>query len=152
MEDKELIRREYFLKRKSIRQISRELRCSRKSIRKAVRDAGVPVYTRTKPPPSPVMDPYIGIVKGWLDEDLGRPMKQRHTAKRIHERLRDEYGYPGTDRTVRNHVRRLKAKLPDSHVPQVYEPGEGATFDFGEAQVELGGQMCTVQLLITTQI
>ena len=146
VEHKELIRREYFLKRKSIRQISRELKCSRKSIRKAIRDAGVPVYTRTKPPPSPVMDPYIGIVKGWLDEDLGRPMKQRHTAKRIHERLRDEYGYAGTDRTVRNHVRRLKAKIPDSHVPQVYEPGDGATFDFGEAQVELGGQMCTVQL------
>jgi len=64
MEHKELIRREYFLKRKSIRQICREPKCSRKSIRKAIRDAGVPVYTRTKPAPSPVMDPYIGIVSG----------------------------------------------------------------------------------------
>ena len=49
MELKEIIRKEYFLKRKSIRQIARELRHSRKTIRKAIQDPGVPVYTRKKP-------------------------------------------------------------------------------------------------------
>lgn len=146
METKELIRREYFLKRKSIRQISREQKRSRKTVRKAIRDPSIPIYTRKKPPSFHVMDAYIEIVERWLKEDESRPRKQRHTAKRVYERLRDEHGYEGTDRTVRNHVRRLKAKTPDSHVPQVYERADGGTYDFGEAQVVLAGEPVVVQL------
>ena len=49
VESKEIIRREYFIKRKSVRQISREFRYGRKTIRKAIMDPGIPVYTRKKP-------------------------------------------------------------------------------------------------------
>ncbi len=87
VEHKEIIRRDYFIKRKSVRQIAREFKYSRKTVRKAIMDPGNPVYTRKKPPAKPVMGPYLPIIKQWLAEDRSRPVKQRHTAKRIYDRL-----------------------------------------------------------------
>jgi transposase len=146
VEIKEIIRKEYFLKRKSIRQIARELHHSRKTIRKAIHNPGVPVYNRRKPPTKQTIGPFAEVIRKWLEEDKGRPAKQRHTARRIFDRLRDEYAYMGTDRTVRREVSLLKAKVPESHVPQTYTPADGATFDFGEAQVIFRGKEKTIQL------
>ena len=139
MEHKEIIRREYFIKRKSVRQIAREFKYSRKTVRKAIMDPGIPVYKRKKPAAKPVMGPYLPIIKQWLEEDRSRPVKQRHTAKRIYDRLKEEYGFPGGERSVRREVSLLREKIPDSHVPQTYLPADGATFDFGEAQVVMNG-------------
>ena len=50
-----------------------------------------PGYVRTRPPVRPKLDPFIGIIDRILEEDKDRPKKQRHTSKRIFERLRDEY-------------------------------------------------------------
>lgn len=146
VEQKEIVRREYFLKRKSIRQIARELHYSRKTVRKAILDPGIPVYHREKPPAKPVIGPYLPVIKQWLEEDRRRPPKQRHTAKRIYDRLKDEYGFPGGERAVRREVSLLREKVPDSHVPQTYRPADGATFDFGEAQVVMDGTQRKVHL------
>jgi len=146
VELKEIIRREYFLKRKSIRQIARELHHSRTTIRNAIHNPGVPVYTRKKPPAKQTIGPFVEVIRRWLEEDQHRPAKQRHTARRIFDRLRDECGYMGTDRTVRREVSLLRAKVPESHVPQTYTAGDGATFDFGEAQVIFAGKEKTVHL------
>lgn len=146
VEQKELIRREHTIKGKSIRQIAREMHHSRKTIRKAIVDPGIPGYTRKEPKAKPVMGPYLSIIKQWLEEDRTRPVKQRHTAKRIYDRLRDEYGFSGSERTVRGEVSILREKVPDSHVPQTYQPGDGAAFDFGEAQVIMDGHQRTVHL------
>src|SRR5438477_11239567 len=54
-----------------------------------------PGYRRRRPPARPKLDPFTGIVDGILAEDEGRPMKQRHTAKQIFERLGDEHVFPG---------------------------------------------------------
>ena len=146
MDQKEIIRREYFLSRKSMREIARELHHGRAVIRKAIYDPGIPVYKRNVPAPKRAIGALVTVIQQWLQEDKQRPTKQRHTAKRIYERLREEYGYQGSDRTVRREVRRLKATVPDSHVPQTYEAGEGGTFDFGEAFVILSGQETKVHL------
>lgn len=146
VEQKEIIRREYFIKRKSVRQIARELKHGRRTIRKAIKDAGIPSYTRKKPPAKPVVGPYAPIIKQWLEEDRSRPVKQRHTAKRICDRLKDEYGFTGSEGTVRREVRLLREKVPDSHVPQTYQPADGATFDFGEAKVMMDGRETKVHL------
>jgi transposase len=146
VEQKEVIRREHSIKGKSIRQIAREMRHSRKTIRKAIADPGIPTYTRKEPVAKPVMGPYLALIQQWLEEDRGRPVKQRHTAKRIYDRLKDEYGFPGGERTVRREVSILREKIPDSHVPQTYQPADGATFDFGEAQVVMDGQERKVHL------
>src|SRR5262250_2847175 len=50
-------------------------------------------YRRSRPPTRPKLDPFIGIIEAILVADEGRPKKQRHTAKRIFERLGDEHGY-----------------------------------------------------------
>ena len=146
VDQKEIIRREYFLNRKSMREIARELHHGRATIRKAIYDPGIPAYKRSVPAPKRTIGPFVEVIQQWLQEDKQRPAKQRHTAKRIYERLREEYGYQGSDRTVRREVRGLRGKVPESHVPQTYQPADGGTFDFGEAYVLMGGQETKVHL------
>ena len=69
---------------------------------------------------------------------LGRPKKQRHTAKRIFERLRDEYGYDGGYTTVKDNVRENRRQTREMFVPLSHPPGH-AQCDFGEAPVVIGG-------------
>jgi len=146
VDEKEVIRRDYFIHRKSMRQIARERHHSRKTIRKAIYDPGVPIYTRSKPTPQVAIGPFQEVIRQWLREDKQRPAKQRHTARRVFQRLREEYGYPGSERTVRRAVSALRGTIPDSHVPQTYAPADGGTFDFGEALVKLKGRETKVHL------
>jgi transposase len=85
VEDKEGIRRAYYIKGKSIRQIHRETGHHRRTIRKALEDGMKPEYQRRKPQAQPVMDPVKAIIDQWLEQDKTQPPKQRHTAKRIHD-------------------------------------------------------------------
>jgi transposase len=146
VDQKEIIRREYFLNRKSMREIAKELHHGRTAIRKAIYDPGIPTYKRSVPAPKRTIGPFVAVIQQWLQEDKRRPPKQRHTAKRIYERIKAEYGYQGSDRTVRREVNRLRGKIPESHVPQTYQPADGGTFDFGEAYVLLGGRETKVHL------
>src|SRR2546429_4936214 len=63
-----------------------------------------PGYRRSRPPARPKLDPFTGIIDRILLEDEGRPRKQRHTSKRIFERLRDEHGYSGGITIVKDYV------------------------------------------------
>lgn len=69
-----------------------------------------------------------------------RPKKQRHTAKRIFQRLRDEYGYKGSYSTVKKYVPKLKEQRPEIFVPLEFDPAENAQVDFGEAVVIMGSE------------
>jgi transposase len=146
VDQKEIIRLEYFLNRKSMRGIAKELHHSRKTIRKAIYDPGVPEYKRRVPAPKRAIGPFVEIIQQWLKEDKQRPTKQRHRVKRIYERLKEEYGYRGSDRTVRREVGLLRGTVSHSYVPQTYQDREGGTFDFGEAWVILSGQKTKVHL------
>nr|MDP9335397.1 IS21 family transposase [Actinomycetota bacterium] len=73
-----------------------------------------------------------------LVSDRDAPPKQRHTAKRIFERLRDEYGYRGGDTQVRRYVAESKQHAKEVFVPLSHPAGE-AQFDFGEATVVIAG-------------
>lgn len=86
VDEKERIRRAYFLQRKSIRQIARELHHARRTVRKAIHDPSPPQYTRVVLTAKPVLDPFAAIIDRWLDDDLSSPKKQRHTARRIYHR------------------------------------------------------------------
>ena len=66
------------------------------------------------------------------------PKKQRHTAKRIFERLRDEHGYQGSESQVRRYLAENDHRHREVFVPLAQPPGE-AQFDFGEALVEIAG-------------
>jgi transposase len=93
------------------------------------------------------MGPVAEIVKGWLEEDLSRPRKQRHTARRIWQRLVNEYGFEGGQSTVRQWVRKHRpSSLRKLTLPLAHDAGAEAQIDFGEAQVRLAGVPTTVQL------
>ena len=83
-------------------------------------------------------EPYIGVIDKILEDDLGAPRKQGHTAKRIFERLRDEYGFGGGYTTVKDYVREHRRQTREMFVPLSHAPGH-AQCDFGEAVVVIGG-------------
>jgi len=145
--EKEQIRRAHYIQGMSIRQIQRELGYHRSTIRKALEGGEVSVYRQLAPRPSPVLEAVKAVIDHWLQEDRHKPPKQRHTAKRIHERLVQEYGFAGAESTVRRYVgQRRKGMRTQVFVPLEYEPGQIAQVDFGEAQVILAGELVTAQL------
>ncbi len=91
MEQIELIRRMVLVDGLSVREVARRLSHSRKSIRKAIQNPGPSSYRAVAPKPRPKLAPYVETVRAWLTDDLQRPRKQRHTAMRVCERLRDEH-------------------------------------------------------------
>src|SRR5690606_36798528 len=109
--DIESIRHLYFRKGWSIRRIAKELHHSRKTVRKALQNPGPWEYRLTRPRPAPKAGPYRDLIRQWLLEDQKAPRKQRHTARRIYQRLRDEHGYDGAESTIRRVVAQVRREL-----------------------------------------
>ena len=97
-----------------------------------------PGYRRQSPPKRPKLEPFTGVIDRILEDDLRRLRKQRHTAKRIFERLRDEYGFDGGYTTVKDYVRERRRQAREMFVPLSHSPGH-AQCDFGEALVVISG-------------
>lgn len=126
----------------SVRKIARQLEVSRQTVRKVLAGpAEPPRYRLGGPRTAPVMGPYLGIVERWLLADLEAPRKQRHTAKRVYDRLTSEYGFPGSEVTVRRAVRALKGRRVEVFVPLEAVPGTVAQADFGQASVLIAGRV-----------
>jgi transposase len=147
VEQKETIRILYFIKRHSVRQIAKELGHSRKTIKKAITDAAAPQYRLTAGRPSLVMGPYLDMIKTWLEVDKSRPAKQRHTAHRIYARLVNECGFTGAERTVREHVAKLRPTFAEMFIPLEFDPGTDAQCDWDVAQVIIAGKLINAQVL-----
>ena len=145
VDEKELIRRDYFVLGLSMRCIARERGHSRHTVRRALADPGPPVYRRREPKPRPAIGSYTGIIDHWLAEDQQRPAKQRHTARRIYHRLVAEYGFSGSESTVRRYVRERRPRRPEVFIPLEHDPAE-AQVDWGTGQVILAGRQRAVQL------
>jgi transposase len=147
MVDVEYIRKLSLVKRWSDRQIARQLGVSRNTVAKYLSAPDpTPRYRLAIPRPRPVLGAFEGVIRLWLDEDKQRPRKQRHTAHRIYERLRDEYFFPGGESTIRKYVRSVKAPVPEAFLPLEYELGSEAQCDFGEADVIFAGVQVTIHL------
>jgi transposase len=97
-----------------------------------------PGYQRQQPIKRPKLDPLLGVIDAMLTEDKTRPAKQRHTVKRIFERLKEEHGFTGGYSIVKNYVRGEQLRSREMFVPLVHPPGE-AQADFGEAVVVIAG-------------
>jgi transposase len=146
MVDKEYIRKKHLIEGWSIRKISRNLGTARQTVRKALDNADIPVYNLTKQKPSPVLDPYKDIILNWLEEDKSAPRKQVHTARRIYDRLVDEYGFTGGESTVRRYVRLLKQSQVEMFIPLTASWGEQAQVDWGKAKIDIAGNLTEVSL------
>ncbi|MEB1808764.1 MAG: IS21 family transposase [Bacillaceae bacterium] len=82
----------------------------------------------------------IPIIDQWLEDDLKRWGKQKHTAARIYRRLVEEYDFKGSESNTRKLVRKRKKKLQDAYIPLEFQLGHQFQFDWGEADVTLQGQ------------
>ena len=133
------VRRAVMVEGKSIREVSREFGLHRDTVRKMLAYSVPPGYRRQSPPKSvPNWSPSLVSSTGSWRTTSGVLRKQRHTAKRIFERLRDEYGFDGGYTTVKDYVREHRRQSKEMFVPLSHPPGH-AQCDFGEALVVIGG-------------
>ena len=132
------VRRAVMVEGKSIGEVYREFGLHRDTVRKMLAYSVPPGYRRRTPPRRPKLEAYTGVIDRILDDDLRLPRKQRHTAKRIFERLRDEYGFDGQYTIVKDYVREHRRQTKEMFVPLSHPPGH-AQCDFGEALVVIGG-------------
>ena len=109
-----------------------------RTVSKMLRFSVPPGYVRSKPPFRPKLDAFVGIIDAILAADKEGPKKQRHTSKRIFERLRDEHGFTGKVTIVKDYVSGWRQRTQEMFVPLVHPPGQ-AQVDFGEAVGVIGG-------------
>jgi transposase len=128
----------------SIAEISRKQNVDEKTVRKYLKQEDFSPRPPEKQQRSSRLDPHKSLIDTWLEEDQARWRKQRHTAKRIHERLKEESpGYDCSYNIVQRYVKVVKSQLRCQRASQelVWHPGESQG-DFGEADfIEQGVQL-----------
>src|SRR4051812_29899062 len=117
------------------------------TLRKILEHPEPPGYRRTTPRPRPKLDPFLPVLHQILQDDRKAPRKQRHTARRIFQRLRDEHGYTGGLSIVKEAVAAWRTRSAEVFVPLAHPPGE-AQVDFGEAEICLDGRPAKVALFV----
>ena len=123
----------------SHREAGRRFGIDRRTVKKMLRYSAPPGYRRTAPVRRPKLEGFTGIIDAILEADRDVPRKQRHTAQRIFERLRDEHGFTGGATIVKDYARARRQSTREAFVPLYHPPGH-AQVDFGEAVVELRGR------------
>lgn len=136
------VRRAVLVNGMSEREAAREFGLARETVRKMLRYSSPPGYQRQKPARRPKLDQWVAIIDRILEDDRQQPRKQRHTAKRIFDRLKDEHGFPGGYTIVKDYVRLKRLRQREMFVPLTHPAGD-AQADFGEAKVIIAGQECT---------
>src|ERR687893_1843044 len=132
------VRRACHVEGMSQRQAARVFGIDPKTVAKMLRFSVPPGYRRSKPPARPKLDGFTGVIDRILEEDRERPRKQRHTARRIFQRLRAEHGFAGGETIVKAYVRERRLRGREMFVPLAHPPGHGQA-DFGEAVAVIGG-------------
>ena len=148
----EQIRRDWRAGGSSIRELAVRHHVHRRTVRQALASA-VPPPRRVYPRRSrPAIGPYEAVIDGWLLADRDVPRKQRHTARRIWQRLVAEHGATVAEVTVSRYVARRRAELGLEHVqvtvPQSHEPGAEAEVDFGEFHAVVAGVLLKLWMFV----
>jgi hypothetical protein len=147
----EAIRRGYFIEEKSKRELAREYGVHRRDVRRAIASS-TPPARKLAERASPVLGEHEAIIDQWLRDDQKVRPKQRHTARRIWQRLVGERGCTAAESTVRRYVGRRRRELGlnhrDVYVEQEHQAGDEAQVDFGEADVMIAGALVTVHILL----
>ena len=141
------VRRACMVDGMSTREAARVFGLHRDTVRKMLQYSAPPGYRRRSPPRRPKLDPYRGVIDRILEDDRSLPRKQRHTAKRIYERLRTEHEFPGKYTIVKDYVRERRLRTREMYVPLSHAPGH-AQCDFGQANAVIGGVERTVHYFV----
>ncbi len=142
MELFEQIRKAHEREGLSVRALARTFGTHRRTVRQALAS---PVPPPRKPTPrvSPVLEPWKATIDTWLVVDQDAPKKQRHTSRRIWQRLVEEHGADVGESTVRRYVAEARRRQPmvlrEVTVPQRHPLGEEAEVDFGSVSFHLNG-------------
>jgi transposase len=128
----------------SIRALAKRHGVHRRTVRQALADA-TPPARKVPERLAPATGQHVDLVRRWLMEDLSAPRKQRHTARRVWQRLVEEEGAQIGESTVRNLVARLRVEIGADRcqvmVPQTHPPAAEAEVDFGEFAASIAGQV-----------
>src|SRR5271157_5517365 len=120
---------------KSKREVLRDEGIGWATLKKILEYSEPPGYRLGEARPKPKIGPYLERIAQIIEEDKSLPKKQRHTAKRIYERIR-EMGYEGKYTQVKDAVRELVRLKQEVFMPLIHRPGEGQV-DFGHALVRI---------------
>jgi transposase len=140
------IRLEVLRGEKSKREILRRERIHWETLKKILEYSEPPGYRLKEPRPKPKIGPYLERIAQIIEEDKALPKKQRHTAKRIYERIR-EMGYEGKYTQVKEAVRELERVKREVFVPLIHRLGE-AQVDFGYALARISGELRKVGFFV----
>jgi len=143
------VRRRVLTKELSKRAACKEYGLGWHTLKKILAHDQPPGYRQGQPREKRKLAPFLPIIHQILVADRQAPKKQRHTARRIFERLRDEHGYQGGKTVVKDAVRAWKQSHQEVFLPLSHPPGE-AQVDFGEATIQLAGQETKVALFVMT--
>lgn len=150
MPEQEYIKLLYEKKGCSINQISAQMGINWRTAAKYAHKDDWSQTCNPKQRRQPVMDAYAEIVDTWLMEDMLKNRKDRQTAARIYQRLCQEHGFPGKDRTVRQYVanrkRELRAEREEKYLRLEHQPGQ-AQVDFGMTRVIWEGEIREIKYL-----
>ncbi len=147
MEDWTKIRQRILVEGNSKRSILRETGMHWKTLEKVLAHSEPPGYRLISPRKMWKVGPYIERIKQILVEDEGMPRKQRHTAQRIYQRLKEEDGYDGSYDAVWKAIGGLKSRKQEVFMPLIHRPGE-AQIDFGFALVNINGELRKVAFFV----
>ena len=136
----------------SIRELAEMHRVHRRTVRQAVASAIPPPRKDYRPRPRPAIDRYAPVIDGWLLADRDVPRKQRHTARRVWQRLVIEQGATLAEVTVSRYVARRRVELGldrvEVAVPQAHLPGAEAEADFGEFYATVAGTLLKLWMFV----
>jgi transposase len=133
----------------SLRQAAAEYGLNFRTVQKILAQPEPQTYHRPAPRAQPILGPFLPLIHEILDDDHHAPPKQRHTARRIYERLREEHDYRGCASIVRAAVAAYKQSQAEVFVPLLHPPGE-AQCDFGQAEVIVAGVRSKAALFVLT--
>jgi transposase len=133
----------------SKRQACREYHLHWATLKKILDHTEPPGYRRRGPRAKPTLGPFLPVIHAILEADRQAPKKQRHTARRIFDRLREEHGYTGCESIVRAAVHDWRKTTAEVFVPLPHRPGE-AQVDFGHAEVVIAGERVTAAYFVMT--
>ena len=139
----EAIRRDRRVEALSIRELAERHKVHRRAVRQALASALPPPRKEYVARTRPATDPWSEVIDAWLIADKDVPRKQRHTARRVWQRLVAEHGAVLSEISVSRYVARRRVELDLVHVevfiPQTHKPGAEAEVDFGEFYTTLAG-------------
>ena len=135
----------------SIRQIARTFGHSRQKIRQVLNEPVPTPYTLARPRPCrKLTESFQKIIDEILVSDQSAPKKQRHTAKRIFDRLQVEHGFGGGYDAVRRYVKKQRTGTRETFLPISIEAGQRAEADFGQIEVDFPEGRRSVSVLMIT--